>query len=166
MLLTCRSSVSVDFLVYIKNFLVLLFILLHWLTRSHALRGEPFQIQDFLGGIQNRRHFVPTIFLHPNPISFFGGMFWTKFECILSKTLMMNESFRHCLAEPRQPRKKNTLSFFKRNFTPAKSEMQGVFFFRGSAFQVFRQVAEQCGRSFGKTIFWGKDLPKLRLICF
>jgi len=30
-----------------------------------------------------------------------------------------------------EPRKKNTLSFFKRNFTPAKSEMQGVFFFRG-----------------------------------
>src|SRR3989344_6017815 len=29
-----------------------------------------------------------------------------------------------------EPRKKNTLSFFKRNFTPAKSEMQGVFFFR------------------------------------
>ena len=30
-----------------------------------------------------------------------------------------------------EPRKKNILSFFKRNFTPAKSEMQGVFFFRG-----------------------------------
>jgi len=30
-----------------------------------------------------------------------------------------------------EPRKKNTLSFFKRNFTTAKSEMQGVFFFRG-----------------------------------
>src|SRR3989344_4854929 len=30
-----------------------------------------------------------------------------------------------------EPRKKNTLSFFKRNFPPAKSEMQGVFFFRG-----------------------------------
>ena len=30
-----------------------------------------------------------------------------------------------------EPRKKNTLSFFKRNFTPAKSRKQGVFFFRG-----------------------------------
>src|SRR3989344_3937565 len=30
-----------------------------------------------------------------------------------------------------EPRKKNTLSFFKRNFTPTKSKMQGVFFFRG-----------------------------------
>src|SRR3989344_3799348 len=30
-----------------------------------------------------------------------------------------------------EPRKKNTLSFFKRNLTPAKSRKQGVFFFRG-----------------------------------
>ena len=30
-----------------------------------------------------------------------------------------------------EPRKKNTLSFFKRNFTPAKSRMQGVFFLSG-----------------------------------
>jgi|GEM_PF-3130983 len=30
-----------------------------------------------------------------------------------------------------EPRKKNTLSFFKRKFTPAKSEMQGVFFLSG-----------------------------------
>ena len=30
-----------------------------------------------------------------------------------------------------EPRKKNTLSFFKRNFTSAKSEMQGVFFLSG-----------------------------------
>ena len=28
-----------------------------------------------------------------------------------------------------EPRKKNTLSFFKRNFTPAKSRKQGTFFF-------------------------------------
>jgi len=28
-----------------------------------------------------------------------------------------------------EPRKKNTLSFFKRNFTPAKSKKQGTFFF-------------------------------------
>jgi len=36
-----------------------------------------------------------------------------------------------------EPRKKNTLSFFKRNFTPAKSRKQGMFFFRG-----FRRVRE------------------------
>jgi len=47
-----------------------------------------------------------------------------------------------------EPRKKNTLSFFKRNFTPAKSEMQGVFFFRG-----FRRVREAvAGRLSERTI--------------
>ena len=47
-----------------------------------------------------------------------------------------------------EPRKKNTLSFFKRNFTPAKSEMQGVFFFRG-----FRRVREAvAGRFIERTI--------------
>jgi hypothetical protein len=30
-----------------------------------------------------------------------------------------------------EPQKKNTLSFFKRKFTSAKSEMQGVFFLSG-----------------------------------
>ena len=63
----------------------------------------------------------------------------------------------------------------ERKNTPCISDLAGVkfllkkervFFFRGSALHVFGQVAEQCGRSFGKTIFWGKDLPKLRLICF
>ncbi len=44
-------------------------------------------------------------------------------------------AFHICICTPpvrisfrAEPRKKNTLSFFKRNFTPAKSEMQGVFF--------------------------------------
>ena len=59
---------------------------------SHALRGEPFQIQDFVGGIQNRRHFVPTIFLHPNPISFSGGLYCTKFELILKAILMIRNT--------------------------------------------------------------------------
>ena len=37
--------------------------------------------------------------------------------------------FRHLPETLRaEPRKKNTLSFFKRNFTPAKSRKQGVFF--------------------------------------
>jgi len=57
----------------------------------------------------------------------------------------------------------------ERKNTPCISDLAGVdfflkkewvFFFRGSALQVFGQVAEQCGRSFGKTIFWGKDLAK------
>jgi len=79
---------------------------------------------------------------------------------------MMNESFRHCLAEPRQPRKKNTPCFLDLAGVKFLLKKERVFFFRGSALQVFGQVAEQCGRSFGKAIFWGKDLPKLRLICF
>ena len=40
---------------------------------SHAERGEPFQIQDFLGGIHLCRHFVPTPFRLPIPIFNFGG---------------------------------------------------------------------------------------------
>src|SRR3989344_9635592 len=70
-----------------KNFLVWLFILLHWLTRSHALRGEPFWIQDFLGGIQNRRYFVPTMFLVPKPFSKICGIHCTKFEPFLKAIL-------------------------------------------------------------------------------
>ncbi len=30
---------------------------------SHAERGKPFWILNSAGGMQNRRHFVPTIFL-------------------------------------------------------------------------------------------------------
>jgi len=64
----------------------------------------------------------------------------------------------------------------ERKNTPCISDLAGVkfllkkervFFFRGSALQAFGQcVGLQCGRSFGKAIFWGKDLPKLQLICF
>jgi hypothetical protein len=63
----------------------------------------------------------------------------------------------------------------ERKNTPCISDLAGVkfllkkervFFFRGSALQVFGQVAEQCGRSFAETIFWGKDSAKLRLIPF
>ena len=85
---------------------------------------------------------------------------------LLELFLNENESFRHCLAEPRQPRKKNTPYFLDLAGVKFLLKKERVFFFRGSAFQVFRQVAEQCGRSFGKAIFWGKDLPKLRLIRF
>ena len=123
----------------------------------------------------------------PNEKSIFlkvqiGGVCWTKFECILKATLMPTNrtrgarggsklprtlvSFRHCLAEPRQPRKKNTPCFLDLAGVKFLLKKERVFFFRGSALQVFGQVAEQCGRSFGKTIFWGKDLPKLRLILF
>src|SRR3990167_2616150 len=110
------------------------------------------------------------------------GVYYTKFECILKATLMPTNrtrgarggsglnrtlvSFRHYLSEPRQPRKKNTPCFLDLAGGKFFLKKERVFFFRGSALQVFRQVAEQCGRSFGKTIFWGKDFAKLRLICF
>src|SRR3990167_2369199 len=149
---------------------------------SHVERGESLQSQDFVGGMQNRRRFAPTIFLVQKPFSKNCGIHCTKFECILKATLMPTNrtrgarggselnrtlvSFRHCLAEPRQPRKKNTPCFLDLAGVKFLLKKERVFFFRGSALQVFGQVAEQCGRSFGKTIFWGKDLPKLRLICF
>ena len=79
---------------------------------------------------------------------------------LLELFLSENESPRHCLASLGNPERKNT---------PCISDLAGVnfllkkervFFFRGSALQVFGQVAEQCGLGFAKTIFWGKDLAK------
>ena len=49
-----------------------------------------------------------------------GGVFWAKFELFLKPTLTRNESPRHRLAEPRQPRKKNT---------PCISDLAGGNFF-------------------------------------
>ena len=51
---------------------------------SHAERGEPFQIQDFLGGIHLCRHFVPTPFRLPIPIFNFGGGDVRKFEPVFA----------------------------------------------------------------------------------
>src|SRR3989344_7197035 len=149
---------------------------------SHAERGKTFWIREFLAGMRLCRSCGATQFRLQNAISISGGIHCTKFECILKATLIPTNrtrgargdsklprtlvSFRHCLAEPRQPRKKNTPCFLDLAGVKFLLKKERVFFFRGSAFQVFRQVAEQCGRSFGKTIFWGKDLPKLRLICF
>jgi len=45
-----------------------------------------------------------------------------------------------------EPRKKNTLSFFKRNFTPAKSRKQGVFFLSGLP-RLCEAVAERYERT-------------------
>src|SRR3989338_10773831 len=50
---------------------------------SHALRGEPLQNQDFVGGMQNRRRFAPTIFLVQKPFSknCGGGEIRTRERC-------------------------------------------------------------------------------------
>jgi hypothetical protein len=42
---------------------------------SHAERGEPFQIQDFVRGIHLCQYFAPTPFRLLIPISNFGGVF-------------------------------------------------------------------------------------------
>ena len=121
----------------------------------------------------------------PNALAIFnfGGVYYTKFECILKATLMPTNrtrgarggsklprtlvSFRHCLAEPRQPRKKNTPCISDLAGVKLLLKKERVFFFRGSALQVFGQCGgTKCGLGFAKTIFWGKDLAKPRLILF
>ena len=80
---------------------------------------------------------------------------------LLELFLNENESFRHCLAEPRQPRKKNTPYFLDLAGVKFLLKKERVFFFRGSALQVFGQcVGLQCGLGFAKTIFWGKGFGK------
>jgi len=58
------------------------------------------------------------------------------------------QCFATCLNTWRaEPRKKNTLSFFKRNFTPTKLRKQGVFFLSGlpSEARQWRGVRRACG---------------------
>ena len=64
----------------------------------------------------------------------------------------------------------------ERKNTPCISDLAGVkfllkkervFFFRGSALQVFGQcVWLQCGLGFAKTIFWGKGFGKPSVVFF
>src|SRR3989344_1024077 len=49
--------------------------------------------------MQNRRRFVPTIFLVQKPLSKICGIHCTKFEPFLKQTLMKNEPPRHRLAD-------------------------------------------------------------------
>jgi len=96
----------------------------------------------------------------------------TKYSARAERVVALTKIVR----SEKAPRTGEYASNPERKNTPCISDLAGVkfllkkervFFFRGSALQVFGQcVGLQCGRSFGKTIFWGKDLPKLRLICF
>src|SRR3989344_1232971 len=61
---------------------------------SHAERGEPFQIQDFLGGIHLCRHFVPTPFRLPIPIFNFGGRSEIRLRGALRHTRFPSERTR------------------------------------------------------------------------
>src|SRR3989344_3483272 len=97
------------------------------------------------------------------------GHYTKKFGLISSRT--PNEAraprvvaLTQIVRSEQAPRTGEYASNPERKNTPCISDLAGVkfllkkervFFFRGSALQVFRQVAEQCGRSFGKTIFWG-----------
>ena len=65
-----------------------------------------------------------------------AGKFSRSFGKSFPKKIVLPKLCPHCSAIcpntwRAEPRKKNTLSFSKRNFTPAKSEMQGVFFLSG-----------------------------------
>jgi hypothetical protein len=89
------------------------------------------------------------------------GIHCTKFEPFLKPIPTRNESPRHRLAEPRQPRKKNTPCISDLAGVKFLLKKERVFFFRGSALQVFGQCGgTKCGLGFAKTIFWGKDLAK------
>jgi len=105
---------------------------LYWQTRSHAERGESFQNQDFVGGMQNGRRFAPTIFLVLKPFLKNCGIHCTKFECILKAIPTTNEP-------PRHPPRRASAETPKEN-TPCISDLAGVkfllkkervFFFRG-----------------------------------
>jgi hypothetical protein len=58
----------------------------------------------------------------------------------LNRTLV---SFHHCLAEPRQPRKKNTPCFLDLAGVDFFLKKERVFFFRGSALNASGSVAGQ-----------------------
>src|SRR3990170_8460288 len=52
---------------------------------SHAERGKTFWIREFLAGMRLCRACGATPFRLPIPIFNFGGVYWTKFECISDK---------------------------------------------------------------------------------
>src|SRR3989338_4700941 len=52
---------------------------------SHAERGKTFWIREFLAGMRLCRACGATPFWLPIPIFNFGGVYWTKFECISDK---------------------------------------------------------------------------------
>ena len=73
----------------------------------------------------------------------------------LPRTLV---SFRHCLAEPRQPRKKNTPCISDLAGVKFLLKKERVFFFRGSAFQVFGQCGASMRTRQGETICLGERI--------
>jgi len=67
-------------------------IILYWQTMSHAERGKSWRGLG-LAGIQPQcRAFSATAFLAGIRILNFGGIYWTKFECILLIILTINDA--------------------------------------------------------------------------
>ena len=87
----------------------------------------------------------------------------------LSKNGKCGERIRTPLAEyGDNPERKNTPCISDLAGVKFLLKKERVFFFRGSALQVFGQAECKCNSDsvFAKTIFWGKDFAKPRLICF
>jgi hypothetical protein len=109
----------------------------------------------------------------------FGGHYTKKFELISSRTpnearaervVTLNKIVRSdnrpaTASRTRQPRKKNTPCISDLAGVKFLLKKERVFFFRGSALQVFGQCGgAKCGLGFAKTISGEKDLAKPRLI--
>ena len=117
---------------------ILPLIELYWQMNKPRGAWKTLSDSDFLGGIGNSRAFGATACLLRNPILILCGVCWTKFECILTKILMMSANRTrgargglklHCtlrlrgdanqcasdtLADSRVQKPKNFLAFFSR----------------------------------------------------
>src|SRR3989344_5171980 len=68
---------------------------------SHAERGESLQNQDFVGGMQNRRRFAPTIFLVQKPFSKICGGWRIRTSGTLANTpVFKTGAFNHSANPP------------------------------------------------------------------
>ena len=79
---------------------------------SHAERGKTFWIREFLAGMRLCRACGATPFRLPIPISNFGGVYWTKFECISDKIrrILTNDTCASHAPFGRDPKTKNFLT--------------------------------------------------------
>src|SRR3989338_5338377 len=89
---------------------------LYWQTTSHAEREKPFWIRDFLAEMRLCRACGATPFRLPIPIFNFGGVYWTKFECISDKIrrILTNDTCASAAPDrlPPGPNPKISILFF------------------------------------------------------
>lgn len=76
------------------------------------MRGKTFWIREFLAGMRLYQCFAPTLFLLLAPIFNFGGVYWTKFECISGKIrrILTNDTCASHAPFGRDPKTKNILT--------------------------------------------------------